>query len=366
MHLLQILPRVPPAVCGVGDYAWRLARVLADDHDIHSSFLSAGTSWVQPSQPTPFPVSRLPALTSSAFQKEFQSHPSPPDAILLHLSPYGYQKRALPWWLASGWSHLSRSPKRPALITMFHELFASGPVTSSAFWLQPLQKRILRRLAAASDARRTNREDYARWLDTHPGASPCLVMPVFSNFGECHTPTPLKDRDPAMVMFAWANHSPLSLQQLIKNAAALAKNWGLTHLHVIGNSASAPASPSSVHLVRHGFLEEDAAARLLASCRVAYTAYSPDHFGKSTLMAAFAAHGLAVITRGLQPNLPDGLNEGREVLHEAGLIERPPPNLDQLQTLASNLHLWYQSHSLARTGESFATQIHQTVHAIRS
>ena len=31
MTILQILPRVPPAICGIGDYSWRLAQALRDE-----------------------------------------------------------------------------------------------------------------------------------------------------------------------------------------------------------------------------------------------------------------------------------------------------------------------------------------------
>ena len=60
IRVLQILPRVPPAVCGIGDYAWGIARKLRNEHGIHSSFLAAGTTWTQPVGETEFPVFRLP------------------------------------------------------------------------------------------------------------------------------------------------------------------------------------------------------------------------------------------------------------------------------------------------------------------
>jgi hypothetical protein len=359
MNLLQILPRVPPATCGVGDYAWRIARSLRDSHGIQSQFLSAGTTWVQPKSEPEFPVFRLGDLRSDGLIHALSRLAIQPDAILLHVSPYGYQKRALPGWLASAWSQVFHRPERPALMTMFHELFASGPPTTSAFWLQPLQKLILRRLAANSDARRTNREDYARWLDSKGHGQPTRILPVFSNFGESTSPVPLSQREPSMVMFAWANHSRHSLQTLVLNAAGLAAKFGLTRLHLIGDSQSAPATPTQVEMVRHGFLEETAAAALISSSRMAYTAYSPAHFGKSTLMAAFAAHGLAVITQGDQPHLPDGLSDGREVFHEAGLSVRPAPELSELQAVASNLHAWYLPHSLFNTAKSYADHLHE-------
>ena len=359
MNLLQILPRVPPATCGVGDYAWRIARSLRDRHGIQSQFLSAGTTWVQPKSEPEFPVFRLDDLRSEGLIHALSELAIQPDAILLQVSPYGYQKRGVPWALAQSLRRLTKSPGHPPVMAMFHELFASGPPNTSAFWLQPLQKLILRKIAQISEARFTNREHYARWLDAQSTGRKTLTLPVFSNLGECSLPPPLISRAPAMVMFVSSNQSELPLSQIIDQAADHALKMGLTTLHLVGNRSGISLRSPGVEVIWHGFLEVEEASRLLAACRMAYTAYSPDHLGKSGLMAAFAAHGLAVITRGLQPHLPDGLSDGREVFHEAGLSTRPAPELSELQAVASNLHAWYQPHSLSNTARSYADHLHE-------
>ncbi|MFZ4728709.1 MAG: glycosyltransferase family 1 protein, partial [Pseudanabaena sp.] len=68
--------------------------------------------------------------------------------VLLHYVGYGYAKRGCPVWLVDGiqrWKNLY--PDR-LLVTMFHELHASGtPPWTSSFWLSPLQKNLVTRLA---------------------------------------------------------------------------------------------------------------------------------------------------------------------------------------------------------------------------
>lgn len=356
--LLQILPRVPPAVCGIGDYAWGIARGLRDDHGIHSQFLSAGTSWTAPQGETEFPVSRLPELKAGALV-EFVRARREVDAVVLHMSPYGFQKRAVPLWMASAWQQLARLPERPRLITMFHELYASGPVRSSAFWLQPLQKWVLRRVARASDALRTNRQPYADWLLSVPGLSTnqVEVMPVYSNFGEPEVLPAWDQREPAMAMFAWGIHSGEPLEVVLSKAAACCHRFGLRRLHLIGWKKELNEDGLGVEVVRHGFLEAGEISRLLLSCRMAYTAYSPLHFGKSTLVAAFAAHGLVVITQGATPLLPDGLEDGQQVLHEALLADRASLSADQLEKIGRQLRKWYDGHALKANVVSYAAQI---------
>ncbi len=358
MKVLQILPRVPPAVCGIGDYAWRLAQALRDDHDIHSNFLAAGTNWTQPKGETEFPVFRLPELTSQALVSFVASQVDESQAVVLHMSPYGYQKRAVPFWLAAGWRRLAQLPRRPRLITMFHELYAAGPPTSSAFWLQPLQKWVLREVARASDALRTNREDYAAWLQrvSRPDTQ-VVVMPVFSNFGEPSVQPAWTEREPSMVLFAWGIHSGESLGSVVRKAAVCGRRFNLKRMHLIGCKQTVDEAGLGLEVVRHGFMEPAAVSALLSSCRMAYTAYSAEHFGKSTLMAAFAAHGLLVITQGRMTELPDGLKDGCNVLNESSLAAWHAVDADRLQNIATALRQWYDGHSVTENARSYAGQI---------
>jgi hypothetical protein len=45
MNILQIVPRLPPAIDGVGDYALNLARQLRQDFSIHTHFLVCDPNW---------------------------------------------------------------------------------------------------------------------------------------------------------------------------------------------------------------------------------------------------------------------------------------------------------------------------------
>jgi len=186
------------------------------------------------------------------------------------------------------------------------------------------------------------------------------VMPVFSNFGEPAELPPLAQREPAMAMFAWGIHSGESLDTVLGRAAACCRQFGLSRLHLIGWKKDVNEAGLGLEVVRHGFLEAAAISRLLLSCRMAYTAYSPLHFGKSTLVAAFAAHGLVVITQGKQPMLPDGLEDGRQVLHEASLSGGERLDEAKLDSIGRNLRSWYDAHSLVANVRSYATQIRAT------
>jgi hypothetical protein len=366
VSVLQILPRVPPAVCGIGDYAWSLARQLRLTESVESHFFCVHARPDNGSTRDEFPVQTLAERSASELLSAVKALSPTPSCIILHLSTYGFQKRGVPIWLASAWTKLSRLPKRPRLLVMFHELSASGPIHSSAFWLRPLQNMILRRIARKADAVRTNREDFATWLTTarQPSKQPVVTMPVFSNLGE---PVCLPDwasRQPAMAVFGWGQYDGQSLASVITRAAAHCQKLGLSQLHVFGGGKLPVADFPGVQLIRHGFLPAEAISAILLRCRFAYSAYDPSCYGKSTLIAAFAAHGLALISQGLTATLPDGFQDGVHHLNENTLDATSNASRFNFEVLSSSLRGWYDQHSLRQNAASYANQIRSLCAAV--
>jgi hypothetical protein len=254
-------------------------------------------------------------------------------------------------------------PEAPPVVAMLHELYAKGSPKTSAFWLQPLQKMILRQLVRKADALRTNREGYAAWINQVSGrkTETTTVMPVFSNFGELENPSKLADRPASMVMFASGIHGGMDALQSHATAIDLCRKFHLDTLHLIGGPPPVSEFAEGVRLIHQKHLPGDQASVLLASCRLAYNAYHPEYLGKSTILAAYAAHGLAVITRGEAPNLPDGLRENREVLHQHSLVHGQIPTLQELQGIAGHLHAWYDNHSLTKQALSYTSDIQSVI-----
>ena len=242
---------------------------------------------------------------------------------------------------------------------MFHELAASGPVTTSAFWLRPLQQWVLRRIALASDGLRTNREGYASWLRSLPGMNgrEVLAMPVFSNFGEPKTLPAWNEREPAMFMFGWGIYTGESLAVTISRAAEHCRRLGLSRLHVLGGGRLPDVETPGVELHGHGFMAAADISRLLLSCRVGYSAYNPEFFGKSSLLAAFASHGVGVICQGQRSLLEDGLQDGIHLLNETTLESTTDVSKLSWETLAGALKGWYDKHSLTLNAASYAKQL---------
>jgi hypothetical protein len=170
--ILQIVPRVPGGIDGVGDYALTLAAKLMGK-------FGCGTVFVTPDPSSPstirgfevLPVDRLPAAAQRA------------DPVILHYVNYGYQKRGVPFRLLSILRKL-REQHRGPLLTIFHELYASGPPWSSAFWLQPLQIHLAKSVARLPHECVVSNENFVRELRRFVPDAHIHLHPVPSGLGE--------------------------------------------------------------------------------------------------------------------------------------------------------------------------------------
>jgi hypothetical protein len=173
--ILQIVPKTPGSFDGVGDYALILAqrlRELFQHRTIFAARESAGAAEVEGFEVRPFQLDGPGRLGGADF-----------DDVILHYVNYGYQARGVPFGLIPI-LHELRHCCRGGLLTIFHELYASGPPWKSSFWLQPSQKRITRAVAQLSNTCLVSSESMFRQLETLAPSLTAIVSPVLSNFGE--------------------------------------------------------------------------------------------------------------------------------------------------------------------------------------
>ena len=206
MELVQIVPALPPAFSGVGDFATLLARALLARHGVGGRFVVGDPAWNAPTAVAPFPAAAVTARSASVLRAQLDALPhAPGDAVLLHYVGYGYAHRGCPFWLVDGLERWQRAAAHaPRLLVLFHETFASGPVWSSAFWTRPFQKSLAARLARLADARRITttigRGELSGTL-CRGETLPMTVAPVFSNVGEPAAPPPPAARERQVVVF---------------------------------------------------------------------------------------------------------------------------------------------------------------------
>lgn len=328
--VLQIVPKLPPVVDGLGDYAVLLAESLAGC-GIHSHFL-VGDRQRAASENMP-PAQVLSDHSAAGVEQALagQRH------VLLHFVNYAYEPtRGCPWWLLDGLARWRKAHPERRLVVMFHELYAMAWPWRKAFWYSAPQRAISAELARLADACWTSNQRYASWLDRMLGRT-VPVTPVLSNMGEPTALTPWAEREPALVVFGRAVNRQRAYQALRQDLVALGRLHGLTKIHDVGAPLAEPIHLPGFSITHHGLLPTAELSPLLQRCRVGVIHNDGSPLAKSGVAAAYAAHGVAIACEAGQGG-EDGLVPGHNLLVLDGDLSAP------LDRLATQAHRWYQRH----------------------
>lgn len=283
--------------------------------------------------------------------------------VVLHFSGYGYASRGLCGWLLEELQAARKlQGQRFKLVSVFHELYAKGPPWRSAFWTSPLQARLARRLARMSDAVWTNTEGHGRWLSrqARPWAG-VHVAPVFSNVGEWLQPlAPAQDRSAAMVVFGGASTRQRACEACVGQGAQLA-GLGVQELVEVGPGPACAWSLGALPVRHAGLLSTPELSALLASSRFGLVDYQGRNLGKSSVFAAYAAHGCCVINSSSEGEAADGLlaHHHYHPLHSAGTA---PADLQAWARLGQEAHRWYAQHRLPLQAQRWLQLLAQVGH----
>jgi hypothetical protein len=351
-EILQIVPRFPPSISGVGDYAYLLARQLRAAHDIHTRFLVCVPSWPEDQEIDGFRVERFDSQKSGALARRMNSR-GMPETVLLHYVGYGYHQRGCPLWLVRGLESWKRRNTKHRLIVMFHELYAFGPPWSSAFWTSPLQRALVKSLALMCEHGLTNLKTSQLILArmTSRCESDFSVLPVFSNVGEPPSLPAWSSRRARLVVFgdpAWRRQAYFEHQTAVEETCAA---FSLAEIVDIG-APCGPLPKLSVPCVLKGSLPADRVSEELLDARAGFFAYPAAYLGKSGIFAAYAAHGLVPVTHAENPtDNHDGLRE-REHFVSIGSWYRY--GVGDLQRAAQGARAWYASHKISAQASSYA------------
>lgn len=271
-------------------------------------------------------------------------------SVVVHYSGYGYGHRGVCLWLLHELKTLrTRYGARMRLVIVFHELYAFGPPTGSAFWLSPLQASIAARLARMADAMWTNTDHHAAWLRRVVGHSkPLRVHPVFSNIGEACRWSPPSTRSRRVTVFGSAATRQRALSSLRNDTSVLAF-LGIDEMVEVGPGSACDCAWLTIPHRHVGRLDSPELAAVLDDSRFGLLDYPPQYLGKSSVFAAYAAFGCVVLNTASAGRDADGLAGGRDYLALSG-ISRSRETCAQashLDAMATSLHHWYASHPLA-------------------
>lgn len=346
--LVHLTTALPPVICGVGDYSLLLAKALRERGTSGNFLIGRYPPPDLPEVVERFHVEVLREHKSRALCRALEAMGA--DVVLLQFSGYGYAARGLCYWLAEGLSEWKGRACQRRVITMFHELYASGPPWRSSFWTMPLQRSIARQLAKLSDALVCGREEIAdilaRW-----SSKAIHVLPVFSNIGELQVPSGLAYRTPTAVIFG---QKPLRERcwRLIWKAKAWLDRMGVKEIIDIGPGQCNVMEVPGIAVRTAGIWHPTTISKVLADARLGITSYEDNRLASSGTLAAFLAHGCAVLNLSASGSPKDRLSYGTHLLSPDDL--RPDP---EAVALAGNR--WYQEHNLSQTAKRYAAILAQ-------
>lgn len=344
LKLIQIVPTLPPAISGVGDYAHLLARRLLDEQGIDTHFLACHGEFPGGFAIGGFPVTSIERRSSHELAQMIERQ-STSNIAMLHYVGYGYQARGCPLWLLRGLQDWKRQDQRRRLVVMFHELFAWGPPWRSSFWNSPLQRWLVKRLAFLSDHAATNlcrSQEILRRM-TAPSKSAFSVLPVFSNVGEPRAVANLRLRKPRLIVFggaAWRRSAYIEHRPSLERAC---RALGIDEVIDIG-APCADLPTLSLRRIEKGNVTAAELSGELIQAQAGFFTYPVPFLGKSGIFAAYAAHGLVPVTYpGNGGANQDGLHSGEHFFAE---LPAAKDSTKYLEAVATAAHAWYQQHRI--------------------
>jgi len=357
MIIIQIVPKLLPAINGVGDYALNLARQLQKDFGIQTHFVIGDSTWSGETRLEGFPISQVRKHNGSALLSLLPSDRAA--TVLLHYVGYGYAKRGCPVWLVNGLQRWRTASTNRFLVTMFHELYAFGPPWTSSFWLSPLQRNLAVRLVRLSNRSLTSLKGYADILYKFSRGKQTDIptLPVFSNIGEPTQVPPLAKRPRRLAVFGRRGNRQRVYQDSLAELSHTCKLLGIKEIWDIGlpTGLTLP-TVNSVPVVEMGQHSDKQISSILLNSLAGFLNYDTDRLAKSTIFAAYCAHGVLPVSPRRSALSVDGLEAGKHYWtpdnQTTGL-----KNLTEMQAIANNAYRWYQTHNLLVQTETFAAYL---------
>lgn len=347
-ELVQIVPSLPPRIDGIRDYAGRLAERLAA-LGMRSVLAAPAAAATTAERATGFVAQQpIPQRDGRALERTLAELNI--EIVLLHASGYGYADRGAPFWLVEGLRGWKSGRPRRRLVVMFHELWASGPVWRSSFWMSGAQKVVVRRLVDLADAFLTNTALHAsRLRHLAAGRAPVAVLPVISNLGEPARHQAFQQRAPWAVTFGQGGHRQRVYDRLDRFLPLL-RELDIERIVDIGPPIRPDlAARVPIDISCRGFLPSGEASDLLAQSRVGLLCYPLDYAAKSGIFAAYAAHGVLPVIDGPPGGTEDGLRHAGNLIHlPTGL-----PDPAAAPRCAAAAWAWYRAHDLEQAARAF-------------
>jgi len=357
MLVISIVPRLFPAIDGVGDYALQLAQQLRKDFDIETHFIVGDPNWSSSTEIDGFPINKIAIRSAATLSSLLLNCCQGSTKILLHYVGHGYaEKGGCPIWLVRSLEDWKTKVVNAQLVTMFHELYAFNPPWRRNFWSFPLQQNLTTRLSRLSDRCLTNRQNNIKVLYKFSQGKHTQIpnLPVFSNIGEPDKVPSLVERQRRLVVFGQEKSRLRVYRESLGELSKACQILGIEEVWDIGPSINLSlASVGEVPIVRMGERPAPEISNMMLKSIAGFLNYDPNLLAKSGIFAAYCSHGLVPISYRAGSRSLDGIKarENYWVPDDQSLAKKP---VEELQAIADNAYTWYQNHKLSLQANTFA------------
>lgn len=371
--MVHIVPAVPPAVNGLGDYVFQLWQnwpAPRPNWGCLSARLDADSA-------QKWPEIALSGFERSADSLQFQLEKWPVETLVLHYVGYAYDRNGVPAWLPGALAQWKKRHSSARLVVMFHEVWAPGPFWRKHFWFLARAKAIVRGLLAIGDLWITSCDDYERrLLSVGADAKKGLILPVASNIEPAQTVDfsknwPLQNGGKLKIAVFGQENTRLTALQRHKNLLKiLVEREMIEEITILGRAPRVDAVKSQMNALQKQIapleiwktaydLENAALSQILATHNAGLVKDASIRAGKSGVFAALCAHGVTPICVGEIPDFEDG-----------GEADKAHPfllNADKMPALCAELLNSFDTVSRARGEvETLATTVLSWPHVARA
>ncbi|WP_288031699.1 hypothetical protein [Microcystis sp. LE18-22.4A] len=279
--------------------------------------------------------------------------------VLLH---YNCRHYDVPHWLLRVLQYLTKT-RDFQLIILVHEFSATYTrkgIIFPAFRFLLTSYQILR----LADSIVTTTSRIENIVSRLTGKTEVICLPNFSTMGEPQCIPPLKERPPYLIVFGSQHTRPLVYTKFSKNLLKACRALGIERIYDVGypcDLSTTEGQFKGIEIVPMGFQSNQVVSELMLTSRGGFLDYSrfPRDLGKSTVFAAYAAHGLVPVLTDYNPSEADGVENNKHYL----VADENLSSLDlsQLQQIADNAHRWYQDHNLIKVAKFYGSYFNPEV-----
>lgn len=338
--IVTIVPTLPPAINGLGDFGYALSKNLHDLYNVQNTFIITD-KYYEVKTSFSFPTYFIPVNSADSLFKFLKNHS--PESIILHYVGYAYSKTGYPFGLLKGLENFKQQNPGCKIITIFHELYADGNIFQKAFYTKPLQKKVALDLFELSDASITNTSTTYNILKEKNCNKKLLFLPVYSNVGEETNIKRFNERENNLIVFG----SGSLRKKVFDNSSELlfwTEKLGIEKIIEIGPARSDQDKLNIPTIEYKGELSSDKISFILRNSKFGMIHYPEHLLTKSGVFASYIAHGVLPVITGVKEQNSE--NKENDYLY---LIKAKTQMLDPDKMIQFNFTRYNQSNQLKTT-----------------